>query len=118
MPSVCAEPVAAAGVPIHALRLAGRPATSHVWSQIKADILGVPTITPQVVDASVLGAAMIAAVGADAHPDLSTAITAMRADRARFEPRPETRATYDSLFEVYRSLYPALRPAFARLATL
>jgi len=49
-------------------------------------------------------------------PDLDTAIEAMRADRERFSPQAATRATYDTLFDVYRDLYPALRSTFAALA--
>jgi xylulokinase len=113
-----AAPIAAAGVPIGELRLAGRPATSEVWSQIKSDVLGVPAVTPAVVDASVFGAATIAAVGVGAHPDLETAIAAMRADRRRYRPEPATRAVYDPLFELYRRLYPVLRPTFATLTSL
>jgi xylulokinase len=111
-----ATPIAEAGIPIHELRLAGRPANSRVWSQIKSDVLDVPAVVPEVLDAGVLGAATIAAVGARLLPDLDTAIEAMRGDRERFVPQPASRATYDALFVVYRDLYPALRNTFAALA--
>jgi xylulokinase len=113
-----AAPIADAGVPIRELRLAGRPANSRVWSQIKSDVLNVPAVVPEVLDASVLGAATIAAVGAGRLPDLDSAIEAMRADRERFGPQPATRLTYDALFAVYVDLYPALRNAFAALARI
>src|SRR6185369_13690279 len=89
-----AAPIADAGIPIHELRLAGRPANSRVWSQIKSDVLNVPAVVPDVLDASVLGAATIAAVGAGLAPDLDSAIEAMRGDRERFVPQPATHATY------------------------
>ena len=34
----------------------------------------------------------------------------------RLEPRPETRATYDRTYNVYRRLYPNLRDAMHELA--
>ncbi len=111
-----ATPIAEAGVPITELRLAGRPASSGAWAQIKSDVLGVPAVMPAVLDAGVLGAATLAAVGAGLFPDLDAAVGALRGDRQRFMPRPETRTTYDALFAVYRDLYPALRDTFTRLA--
>jgi xylulokinase len=113
-----AAPIADAGVRITELRVAGRPASSRVWTQIKRDVLAVPATVPRVLDASVLGAATIAAVGARLLPDLDAAIAAMRGDRERFEPRPEHGPTYDALFSVYRNLYPALRDSFEALSRI
>jgi xylulokinase len=108
--------VAAAGPSIRELSLAGRPATSHVWSQIKADVLGVPTVTSVVPDASVLGAATLGAVGAGMFPDLAAAVRAMKRAGDRYDPNPAVRVRYDALFDVYRGLYPVLRPSFEALA--
>lgn len=113
-----AAPITAAGLPIRELRLAGRPASSRTWTQIKADVLGVPTVAPLVLDAAVLGAATIAAVGAGLLPDLAQAAVRMRGDRERFSPRPETQAAYDRAYRVYVDLYPALRPTFAAIAAV
>jgi xylulokinase len=113
-----AAPIAEAGTPIRELRLSGRPATSRTWSQIKADVLGVPAVIPDVLEASVLGAAMLAAVGAGLLSDLDAAAAAMHHEQRRLKPRPETRATYDDLFRVYLGLYPELRDTFAALARL
>jgi xylulokinase len=110
-----AEPIAGAGRPIGELRLSGRPATSAVWAQIKADVLDVPVVMPRVVEAGTLGAAMLAAVGTGRHASLDAALRAMRGEGDRVSPRPETRQTYDALFGVYRGLYPALRPTFRAL---
>jgi xylulokinase len=111
-----AAPIVEAGFAITDLRLAGRPARSGLWAQIKADVLGVPTIEPTVAEAGVLGAATLAAVGAGRFDDLDSAIGAMRGDRQVWQPRSETRATYDALFATYRGLYPALRDTYAGVA--
>ena len=113
-----ATPILSAGLPIHELRLAGRPASSRTWAQIKSDVLGVPTVAPVVLDAAVLGAAAIAAVGGGLVVDLAHAASRMRGDRERFTPRDEARAVYDRVYAVYVDLYPALRPAFQALAHL
>ena len=57
-----------------------------------------------------LGAAIIAAAGVGALPDLEAGVASMAPIARRLEPDPATRAAYDQAFGVYRDLYPALRP--------
>ncbi|MFN8630146.1 MAG: FGGY-family carbohydrate kinase [Chloroflexota bacterium] len=106
-----AEPLAAAGAPVTSLRLAGRSTPEDLWGRIKADVLGVPVIVPAVGETAVLGAAILAAAGAGAVPDLATAVAAMTGTARRLEPDPATREAYDAGFARYRALYPALRSA-------
>jgi xylulokinase len=105
-----AEPLAAAGAPIREVRLAGRAAPDDTWARIKASVLGVPAAIPAVGETAVMGAAILAAVGAGAFGSLEEAVAAMTSVARRVEPDPADRAAYDTAFEVYRDLYPALRP--------
>ncbi len=105
-----AEPLAAAGAPALELRLAGRPSPGDLWARIKADVLGVPAVIPAVGETAVLGAAIIAAAGVGAVPSLEAGVASMVSIARRLEPDPATRAAYDGAFDVYRALYPALRP--------
>jgi xylulokinase len=107
-----AEPLVAAGVPLTDLRLAGRPTPGDAWARIKADVLGVPVAIPAIGETAVLGAAILAAVGVGALPSLEAGVAAMTSVVRRLEPDPDVHARYDELFEVYRDLYPALRPLF------
>jgi sugar (pentulose or hexulose) kinase len=109
-----AEPLAAAGAPIRELHLAGRSAPGDVWARIKADVLGVPVAIPIVGETAVLGAAILAAAGVGAVEGLEAGIGAMTAVARRVAPDPVAHARYDEAFELYRSLYPALRPVFHR----
>ncbi|HVA85141.1 MAG TPA: FGGY-family carbohydrate kinase, partial [Candidatus Saccharimonadales bacterium] len=113
-----AAPIVEAGIEVTDLRLAGRPATSRTWAQIKSDVTDVPVCLPRVPEASVLGAAMVAAVGARLVPSLAEAVERMSAVATRLSPRPESRATYDQVFEVYRRLYPSLKPMMHELAAI
>ena len=106
-----AEPLASAGAPIAGLRLAGRPTPGDLWGRIKADVLGVPAIVPVVGETAVLGAAILAAAGVGAVPDLESGVGTMTAEARRLEPDPAHRVRYDEGFERYRALYPALRGA-------
>ena len=111
-----AEPLAAAGAPVRELRLAGRPSPGDLWARIKADVLGVPVAIPVIGDTAVLGAAVLAAAGVGAAPDLATGVASMTSVDRRIAPDPAAHARYDALFAVYRDLYPALRESLHRLS--
>ena len=104
-----AEPILAAGVRVTAMRLAGGPARSEAWNQLKADITGFPVEVPHVLETAVVGSAILGAVGVGEHQNLPTAIAAMTRVERRLEPRTSNRPTYDELYRTYRRLYPALR---------
>ena len=108
-----AEPMLDAGVHVSAMRACGGPARSETWNQIKADVTGFPVLVPAVLETAVLGSAMLGAVAIGACPDLLTAVRTMSRIERRLEPRAEVRPTYDRAFEVYRGLYPALRPVLS-----
>jgi xylulokinase len=107
-----AEPLAEAGAPIRELRLAGRAAPDDTWARIKASVLGVPVAIPAVGETAVMGASILAAVGVEAIATLEEAVAAMTSVARRVEPDPADQAAYGAGFDVYRDLYPALRPLF------
>lgn len=113
-----AEPILAAGVPVTELRLAGGPARSDLWARIKADVTGFPVAIPRVGETALLGAAILAAVGAGVVSDRVAAVRQMTAVERRMTPDPEAHRRYERLFGVYRSLYPALAPSFVELAAI
>ena len=109
-----AAPMLRAGADVRVMRACGGPARSATWNQIKADVTGFPVELPRVRDAATVGAAIVAAVGLGAHPDLPAAIRAMTVIDARFEPVPVVAAAYDGVYDAYVSLYPALRSVLQR----
>lgn len=117
----------ASGGRVSLFRVVGRPTRSRVWMQAIADILGRPLSVVQEPAssslASPIGDALLAGVGAGVFPDAVTAATAWKAEMEQsapevVTPRPEYRDRYDRLFQIYLSLYPALREQFAALASL
>lgn len=106
-----AEPLAAAGAPLTSLRLAGRPTPGDLWARIKADVVGVPAIVPAVGETAVVGAAILAAAGVGAVPDLVIAVASMTGVARRIAPDPAAQAVYAAGFGRYRALHPALREA-------
>ncbi len=104
----------AAGVDAESLRVSGGPSRSGFWNQIKADVTGLPVQQMAVSDAACLGAAMLAAIGVQAHRDLAAASAAMVRPAHVFAPGPAA-ARYRELFATWRELYPLLRPLFPGL---
>jgi xylulokinase len=110
-----AAPMLQAGISVSAMRACGGPARSDLWNQIKADVTGFPVEVPRARETAAVGAAIVAAVGVGAHPDLPTAIGSMTSIGRRFEPRADTKATYDRAFQAYVALHPAIAPALRLL---
>jgi len=91
------------------VRCVGGQAHSDLWNQIKADVLKRPVLVPEVVEAAVVGAGILAAVGLGAYATRDEAVAAMVRVVHRFEPDARRAALYDELYAGYRRIYPALR---------
>jgi xylulokinase len=99
--------------PVRELVVSGGGARSDIWTQIRADVVGVPTQVTEEMETGALGAAMLATVGHGRHETMADAAHAMTRLGARFEPRDETRAIHNRRRAVYRRIYAAtkdLRP--------
>jgi len=105
-----------AGIRAERVLLAGGGIRNAIWNQIKADVLGRPVVTASDPDASVLGAAMLAGLGAGILRDTADATDAMVHPGTQFLPDSDVVDRYDRLYCVYRDMYPALRSFFPRLA--
>jgi sugar (pentulose or hexulose) kinase len=104
------------GVPITELRVAGGGSQSNAAMQLTADIFGLPASRPHLYEASGLGAAMDAAVGAGIHPDFPTAVAEMTRTGDTFEPDPAIHRIYNELYDgVYSKMYKQLRPLYRAL---
>lgn len=112
-----AEPIQAAGIIVREMRVCGGPARSEAWNQIKADITGFPVEVPAILETAVLGAAVLGATGIGAYPDIPTAIHGMTHVSRRLEPRPALRGLYDTAYDAYVRLHPAIGPIVRSLTT-
>jgi xylulokinase len=111
--------VASAGDPVEDHVVLGGGARSPLWRQILTDVFATPVALARSADATNLGAGVLAAYGAGWFPDVPTAAAAMTGTSASHAPDPEQSARYDRLFrEVYRPLFPAVRPLMDRLTAL
>ena len=100
-------------VAITELRVAGGGSQSEAAMQLTADIFGLPAYRPHTYEASGLGAAIDAAVGAGVHTDFSSAVKAMTRIGDCFEPDMQAHAVYDDLYRnVYLKMYEKLKPLY------
>jgi len=106
----------AARRPCDVVRASGGGAASNWWCQMKADVLGRPLERVEVRASGVLGAAILAGVGAGLLDDLDADAARMAVVETRFEPDILAHDRYSELYACYRSLQPALAPAWNALA--
>lgn len=105
----------AAGFTPQHLLYGGGGSRSDLWSQIRADCLGVPLHRLAHPDIGCLGAAIMGAVGIGRFARMADAVPAMTVVERVFTPDPEMRPRYDAMFTAYRSAIDALRPLRASL---
>jgi L-fuculokinase len=101
----------AAGIEPQALRVVGGGAKNHLWNQIRADVTGLPVVVPAEVEATALGAAIVALVGAGVYASIDEARDEIDFGETRVEPSRAASA-YAGLYEVYKGLAPALAPFY------
>ncbi|MCJ7829820.1 MAG: FGGY family carbohydrate kinase [Desulfobacterales bacterium] len=106
------------GLNIQQLRIGGAAASSRVWNQIIADILGKTVVSLTRSHTEVLGAAVLAGVSVGAYTDYPQALERIVAVAEEFPPDLEAHAAYERLFPIYKELYLDVAPYFERLAKL
>ena len=102
--------LARCGVRYDRLVATGGGAKSRLWTQIKADVLGVPVVSLETDDAGTVGCAMLAGVAVGLFRDLPEARRTMVREIGSCTPNPERQAEYDRIYRRYERLYNAVRP--------
>jgi xylulokinase len=97
------------------VRTIGGGAASPLWTQIKADVLGVPFALMEERNHTCWGAALAAGAGVGVLDDLGSAARSAVRVREVVQPDPAATEAYRGLVEVYKGLYPALDTTFRAL---
>jgi xylulokinase len=98
------------------VRVTNGGSRSRVWKQIVADVLGLPLEPIYQHPGSSLGAAFAAGMGIGVFEKWDEIERFVRVEE-RIEPDEENNLRYRELYQVYRSLYPALEEQQHVLAT-
>lgn len=103
------EAMIAAGAPqFEKVRLTGGIFRSEIWCQMQADIFNRTCEVVAVEEATALGCAMLAAVGAGIYKDYDEASKAMVKIKKVYEPNPKNVALYEDAFKVWQQIYQDL----------
>lgn len=98
------------------VRLSGGGAKSSLWRQILADILAAELVTVNTTEGAAYGTALLAGVAAGVWPNVDAACAQTISVSDRISPDARSVATYQVVYELYRNLYPTLKPTFHALA--
>jgi xylulokinase len=90
------------------IRCTGGGADSAVWNQIRADIFGHPVQTLAQTEGGILGAAILAGVGAGWYPDAATGAEQVIRPAVTWTPAPDAAAVYGEVFRNFCAVHDAL----------
>ena len=103
------------GLDIPSSKLCGGGSRSPLWRTIFANVLGIPLELPKTEQGPGYGGAMLAMVGCGRFESVQAAADALVEVASVVEPYPSLTARYEARYRQYRTIYPALKPVFARL---
>jgi len=111
----CLDIIDQMGVPVNSVRLSGGGAKSVFWRQLFADVFSKRVVTLASQEGSAYGAALLAQVGTGAYASVPEVCRAVIREVETCAPRPHESQLYRRGHEVYRSLYPSLKPLYGLL---
>jgi xylulokinase len=97
------------------VRLSGGGAKSGFWRQMLANVFATRVSTLECQEGSAYGAALLAAVGTGAYGNVTEACAATIREVESLEPKPHESAQYQRGYEVYKTLYPTLKPLYGQM---
>ena len=95
------------GLSLNELLLTGGGAKSPFLRQLQAEVYGVPVTTVNREEGPAYGAALLAAVGVGAFPDLAAAVRATLERQPRLSPSTSAQREYDAPYARFRESYRA-----------
>ncbi len=101
-----AQRLVALGLPARDVVVLAGGGQSKVWTQIRADVLGLPHRVAARTDTSAIGAAMLAAVAVGTLPDLHSAATLAPAHSPAVMPQRPLDEAYDRYCQLVTKLVP------------
>ncbi len=95
------------GIKIDKIVFAGGASKGTLWPQILSDVTGCQIKIPKITEATALGAAMAAGVGAEIYANLASASNKLVRWDKIYEPNKENKKIYDQLKKKFKQAYKA-----------
>ncbi|WP_026503733.1 xylulokinase [Butyrivibrio sp. NC3005] len=109
------EAAKAMGIDVKRSMICGGGAKSPLWKKIFANVLNIELDSPETEQGPGYGGAILAAVACGEYASVKDACDALIKVTSTQKPDPEIAALYEQRYQVYRSLYPALKDAFHKM---
>jgi xylulokinase len=97
------------GMKIDTFIATGGGTRNKSWTQLKADVLNKKIMVREVSEAGCYGASLLARSAVEDIP-VERLLKQTRTESEFFIPNPQNAESYERIFEVYRQLYPTLKP--------
>ena len=105
------------GTSIQRIYATGGGARSALWRQIQADVYNTELVTINIAEGPAFGAAILAGVGTGVYDSVESAADELIKITSATQPIPENVSIYEEYYQIYRALYPALKPQFDQVTT-
>jgi xylulokinase len=103
---------------IETVRVSGGGGKSIFWRQLLADIFAKKVATLATQEGSAYGAAIIAMAATGQFGSVPEACQALIHESSSVSPRPHESQLYSRAHEVYRALYPTLKPIYSLIQNM
>ena len=114
----CIEVFREMGISVDDMMACGGGGTSPLWRSMLADLYNCPVKTVASKEGPSLGVAILASVGAGIYSSVPEACDAIVKTDKTQTPQEENVPVYESYYQLYREIYPALKAQFTTLAGL
>ncbi len=111
----CLDIIEELGVRVESVRASGGGAKSPFWRQMLADIFDKRVVVLETQEGSAYGAALLALTGTGAYASVLEACLAAIREVDSVSPDAQTAAIYRRGHEIYKALYPALKPLYPKM---
>jgi xylulokinase len=88
----------------------GGATRNSFWMQNKADVVGLPIDVPDIEEATTLGAAILAGIGVSLYRNEQDAFERVYKPGKTYQPDPQLAPKYAEWYQIYKQLYPILKP--------
>ena len=100
------------GIQLERTKICGGGAKSPLWKRMIANIMNLKVDVIESEEGPALGAAMLAAVGCGAYPDVETVAGKVVKVIDTIEPEAELVQKYEERYQEFRKIYPAVKELF------
>ena len=97
------------GYPIEIVTVIGGGAKNEFWQQTKANIAGITVEVLDIEEATAMGAALLAGIGAGVYKDMLSASKLTYRVKKRYYPDKKANDYYKEIYHTYSKLYPVLK---------